>query len=158
MRIPGVRFSRGWKKCTYLDQLVPTGRHNDGVLGVRAEPHAGHPLGVALVGDGVLAVTERVPELDGSVARAGDDLAVVGREGDGEHVVGVADEAAGRHACGELPETERLVPGCREGVGAVGGDNLPAIVSPAARRPPRQPIQRTQSETMWEWPCSDLLG
>jgi hypothetical protein len=65
---------------------------------------------VALIGDGVLAVTEGVPELDGSVARSRDDLAVVGGEGDGEDVVGVADEAAGGNTGGELPEAEGLVP------------------------------------------------
>ena len=79
---------------------------------------------MALVGDGKLAVAQRVPQLDGAVAGARDDLAVVGGEGDGEDVVGVADEAARRHARGQLPQPERLVPGGREGVGAVGRDDL----------------------------------
>jgi hypothetical protein len=109
---------------TYLDELVPTSGDNDGVLRVGREANARDPLGVALVGDGVLAVTEGVPELDGSVTRSGNDLAVVGGEGDGEDVVGVADEAAGGDTSGELPETEGLVPGRGEGVGAVGRDNL----------------------------------
>ena len=65
---------------------------------------------MVLVGDGELAVAERVPQLDGAVARARDDLAVVGGEGDGENVVGVADEAAGGDTGGELPEAEGLVP------------------------------------------------
>lgn len=75
---------------------------------------------MALVGDGVFAVTEGVPELDGAVARPGNDLTVVGGEGDGEDVVGVADEAAGGYTSGELPEAEGLVPGGGEGVGTVG--------------------------------------
>jgi hypothetical protein len=86
---------------------------------------------VALVGDGVLAVTEGVPELDGAVARAGDDLAVVGGEGDGQNVVGVADETAGGDTGGQLPQTEGLVPGRGQGVGAVRGDDLCATVSSA---------------------------
>lgn len=85
---------------------------------------------MALVGDGVLAVTERVPELDGAVARSGDNLTVVGGEGDGEDVVGVADEAAGGDTGGELPQAESLVPGRGESVGTVGGDHL-GIVSTA---------------------------
>jgi len=105
---------------TYLDHLVPTGRNNDGVLRVGGEADAGHPLGVALVGDGVLAVTERVPELDCSVTRTGDDLSVVGREGDGEDVIGVSDESPCGVASGELPETEGLVPGGGKGVSTVG--------------------------------------
>ena len=113
--------------CTHLDELVPASGNDDRVLRVRGEAHARDPLGVALVGDGVLAVTEGVPELDGSVARSGNDLAVVGGEGDGEDVVGVADEAAGGDTGGELPEAESLVPGRRESVGTVGGDDLCSV-------------------------------
>ena len=109
---------------TNLDELVPTSGDDDGVLGVGGEAHARDPLGVALVGDGVLAVTEGVPELDGSVARSGDDLAVVGGEGDGQDVVGVADKAAGGDTGGELPQAQGLVPRGGESVGTVGGDDL----------------------------------
>ena len=109
---------------TYLDKLVPASRDDDGVLGVGAEAHARNPLGVALVGDGVLAVTQGVPELDGTVTRTGDNLAVVGGERDGEDVVVVADESAGGGTAGELPETERLVPRGGESVGTVRGDHL----------------------------------
>jgi hypothetical protein len=59
-------------------------------------------------------------------------LAVVGGEGDGEDVVGVADKAAGGHTGGQLPETEGLVPGRRESVCTVRGDDLCAIVSSAS--------------------------
>ncbi len=65
---------------------------------------------MALVRDGVLAVAQSVPELDGSVARAGNDLTVIGRERDGEDIVGVADETAGGDTSGKLPEAESLVP------------------------------------------------
>lgn len=109
---------------TNLDELVPAGGDNDGVLGVGAEADAGNPLGVTLLGDGVLAVTEGVPELDRAVAGAGNDLSVVGGEGDGQNVVGVADKAAGGGAGGKLPKAESLVPRGRQGVGAVRGDNL----------------------------------
>lgn len=78
---------------------------------------------MALVGDGVLAVTKSVPQLDGAVARAGNDLAVVGGEGDGEDVVGVADETAGSLAGGQLPQAQGLVPGRRQSVGAIRGDH-----------------------------------
>jgi hypothetical protein len=111
-------------ECTHLDELVPSSGDDDGVLGVGGEPDAGDPLGVALVGDGVLAVTEGVPQLDGAVARAGDDLAVVGGEGDGQDVVGVADKAAGGDTGGELPQAQGLIPRGGESVGTVGGDDL----------------------------------
>lgn len=82
---------------------------------------------MALVGDGVLAVTEGVPQLDCPVARTRDDLAVVGGERDGQNVVGVADETAGGGAGGKLPEAESLVPRGREGVRAIGRDHLHRI-------------------------------
>lgn len=91
---------------------------------------------MALLGDGVLAVTESVPELDGAVSGAGNNLAVVGREGDGKNIVGVADKAAGSGAGGELPETESLVPGSGEGVGTIGRDHL--YKSQLVSVPPRE--------------------
>lgn len=108
---------------TDLDELVPASGDDDGVLGVGGEANAGDPLGVALVGDGVLAVTEGVPQLDGAVTGTGDDLTVVGGEADGKDVVVVADETAGGLAGGKLPEAEGLVPGRGQSVGTVGGDH-----------------------------------
>ena len=85
---------------------------------------------MALVRNGKLAVAQRVPQLDGAIARAGDDLTVVGGEGDGEDIVGVADETAGGHAGSEFPKAEGLIPRGGECVGAVRGDDLePSRVS-----------------------------
>ena len=75
---------------------------------------------MTLVGDGVLAVTEGVPELDRPVTGTGNDLSVVGRERDGKNIVGVADESPGGDTSRELPETESLVPGRRKSVCTVG--------------------------------------
>ena len=79
---------------------------------------------MTLVGDGVLAVAQGVPELDGAVTGAGHDLAVIGRERDGKDIAVVANESAGGVAAGKLPEAERLVPGGGQSVGTVGGDHL----------------------------------
>ena len=65
---------------------------------------------MSLVGDSELAVTKSVPELDGAIAGAGDNLSVVGREGDGQNIVGVANKASGGGTGGKLPETQGLVP------------------------------------------------
>jgi len=106
-----------------LNELVPSGGDNNWVLWVWRESDAGNPLGVALLGDGELAVTKGVPELDGAVTGTRDDLTVVGREGDRENVVGVSDETTGGGSGGELPETESLIPGSGKGVSTVRGDN-----------------------------------
>ena len=106
----------------YLDKLVPTSRADDGSLRKGRESDARNPLGVAVLLDGELADTDGVPELDGSVSGGGEDLTVVGREGDGEDVLGVADEASNGVAAGEVPKSEGGVPGAGEGVLAVGAD------------------------------------
>lgn len=163
----------------YLHELVPAGGDNDGVLGVGAEANARNPVGVALVGDGVLAVTKGVPQLDAAVTRAGDDLTVVGGEGNGKDIVVVANKGTGSASAGELPETERLIPRGGESVGTVRGDNLCSTQQKAASQPnlyvyislyiylfcelnseflQLSVVLHTQSETMWEWPCRLRLG
>ena len=109
---------------TYLDELVPARGDNDGVLGVGGEADARNPLGVALLGDGELAVTKGVPELDGSVARTGNDLTVIGREGNGKDIAGVAGEDTGGVASRKFPQAQSLVPRGRQSVGTVRGDDL----------------------------------
>lgn len=79
---------------------------------------------MTLLGDGEFAVTKCVPQLDGSVAGTGDNLSVVSGEGDGEDIVGVADESSGGGTGGKLPKAESLVPGGRESVSSVRGDDL----------------------------------
>lgn len=79
---------------------------------------------MSLLGDGELAVTKGVPQLDRSVAGSRNDLSVVGGERDGENIVGVSNESAGGSTSGELPEAEGFIPGSRESVCTVGGDHL----------------------------------
>lgn len=111
-----MKFQSFGFRFAYLDKLVPASGDDDGVLRVGGEADARNPLGVALVGDGELAVTKSIPQLDGAIARSGDNLTVVGREGDGENVTSVSDEAASSLAGRELPETEGLVPGRRKSI------------------------------------------
>jgi hypothetical protein len=103
---------------------------------------------VALVRDSVLAVTKGVPELDRAVARAGNNLSVVGGEGDGEDIVSVSNKSSGGSASGKLPKTESLVPRGRESVGTVRGDDLLAALEFRSHRKCTSRGKRTQSETM----------
>ena len=48
---------------------------------------------MSLIGYRVLAVTQGIPQLDRAIARAGNNLTIVCREGDGEDVVRVANES-----------------------------------------------------------------
>jgi len=111
------------RKLPDLDKLVPSRADNNWVLRVWAESYARDPIGVSLLGDSELAITKSVPELDGSVAGSGNDLSVVGGEGDGENIVGVSNESSGGGTGGELPKAESLVPRGRESIGTVRGDN-----------------------------------
>jgi hypothetical protein len=106
-----------------LHELVPTGRHHDRGVGGRRESHARHPLGVAILDDGELALTKSVPELHGAIARSGHDLAVVGREGNRQHILGVANEAAGALAGGNLPQAKGGIPRAGKGELAIGTDD-----------------------------------
>merc|ERR1712226_913063 len=99
-------------------------RDDDWVLGGWRELHGAHPLVVAVLA--LLApfeLTEGVPELDGLVSAGGDDLSVVGGEGDGENVVLVAGESGGGDASFEVPESQGLVPRGGNGELAAGADD-----------------------------------
>jgi len=107
----------------HLHFLVPAARHDHGRGLGRRKAHARHPLGVALVHHRVLALAQRVPQLDGFVAGARHDLAVVGRERHRQNVAGVAYEAAGSLARGNFPEAQGAVPRAGKRKLAVGGDH-----------------------------------
>lgn len=79
---------------------------------------------MSLLGNGELAISESVPELNCAVARARNDLSVVCGEADGENIVGVSNESAGSGTGGEFPETEGLVPGSREGICTIRRNDL----------------------------------
>ena len=78
---------------------------------------------MSLVLDVELALSERVPELDGSVSGSRNDLSVVGRERDREDVGGVSDESSGGESRVEVPKSEGVVPRRRESELAVGRDH-----------------------------------
>ena len=73
--------------------------------------------------NGVLALSQGVPQLDGLVSGSRHDLSVVGRESDAENVLSVVFEPAGGVAGAQVPEPEGLVPGAREGEVAVRGQD-----------------------------------
>ncbi len=110
--------------CSHLHKLVPAAANNDRVLRIGRESDARNPIGMSFVGDSELAVTKSVPELDGAIARARNNLSVVGGEADGQNIVGVANKSAGSRTGREFPETEGLVPGGRESVCTIGRDDL----------------------------------
>lgn len=102
-----------------LDNLVPTSGNEGGDLGVGGEADARDPLLVAISVQGVLALTESVPELDGLVAGTRDNLAVIGGDSDGEDILLVADEAESAVTGLDVPETDRTIPRSGKGIEAV---------------------------------------
>ena len=73
--------------------------------------------------DGVLALGQSVPQLDGLVTAAGHDLSVVGRKSDGHDILGVVLKSTGGLASSQVPETQGLVPGAGKGKVTVRGQN-----------------------------------
>jgi hypothetical protein len=103
--------------------LVPASGDDQGVLSVGGETNAAHPLGVALILDGVLALTKGVPEADGLVARTRNDLSVVRGESNAENILGVTNESLGGGSSVKIPQAEGVIPRSREGELAIRGDN-----------------------------------
>ena len=73
--------------------------------------------------DIIFTFTKGVPEFDSFVTGTRNDLSVISTEADREDIRGVADESAGGETGVQIPETESVVPGRREGELAVGGDD-----------------------------------
>lgn len=105
-----------------LDDAIPTSRDNEGDLEVRAETDTADPFLVTIFLDGVFALTKSVPQVDGSVARTGDDLTVISGEGDGKDVFGVTNKAASGGATVEVPKAKSTITRTREGELAIRRD------------------------------------
>ncbi len=103
-----------------LDDLVPTGRDDQGLLGGGRETNAGNPVVVLVLLDGVLALAEGVPQLDALVTTGRDDLSVVSRETDREDIALVRDEGSDRLALVQVPQSQSLVPRTRQSKGTIG--------------------------------------
>lgn len=109
----------------HLDDLVPTSGNNDRVHRVGRESNARDPLGVTVLGDVEFAFTQGVPQLDSSVSRGGNDLSVVGREGNGQDVTSVSDESSGGLSRVQVPQSQGLVPrGGKSELSVRGDDNV----------------------------------
>jgi hypothetical protein len=105
-----------------LDGLVPGGGDNDGVLLAVVELDAGDGIGVLVLVNGVLALTLGVPDLDLVVETTGHELSIVGGDGDGEDILGVANELFDGLASGNVPEADGAVPGSGHDEAGVTGE------------------------------------
>ena len=107
-----------------LHELIPATRHDDRVGGHRGEANARDPFGVRVgILDGVLALTQSIPQLDSLIAGAGNNLAVVDGERDGQHILGMANESASGGTRVQVPKAESTVPRTRKRELAVGRDH-----------------------------------
>jgi hypothetical protein len=106
-----------------LDELVPTTRNDQRILSRGRKTHAGNPVGVVILRNGVLALSKGVPKLDSLVTRTRDNLTVVGGESDGVHILGVSLKLANRETGVQVPETHSGVHGTGEGELTVGRDH-----------------------------------
>ena len=93
-----------------LDDLVPTSRNNQWLLGGGRETNARDPVVVLVLLNGVLALAQGVPELDALVATGRDDLSVISRETNREDIALVRDERSDSLTLVQVPQSQSLVP------------------------------------------------
>jgi len=123
----GVALEVGFQltvvKVPDLDELVPTAGDDQGVLSGGGEPDAGDPVGVVVLGDGVLALLQGVPKFDLLIPGTGDDLPVVSGELDGVDVFVVTLEEPDGGTGVKVPQPHGLIHGTGELELTVGGDD-----------------------------------
>ena len=99
----------------HLDGLVPRGSDAKGrLLGV-VELDAGDSIGVLVPVNDVLALAAGVPDSNCFIQTAGDDLAVIWGQRDGQNIFGVSSQTIDGSAIRYLPEAASSVPGRGKG-------------------------------------------
>jgi len=106
-----------------LNSLVPSTRNNDWVLGVWRESNTADPVRVSVLFNGVLALSQSVPQLDGLVSGSRDDLSVVSRESNAQDILAVSNKSSGGGSVVEIPQSQGSIPRSRESELAIEGDD-----------------------------------
>jgi hypothetical protein len=83
----------------------------------RAETNAGDPFRVTIriSSNGVLALSKGVPQLNGLIARSGNNLTVVHAESHGKNILSMSNEATSGAPRVDLPQTKGSIPTSRKG-------------------------------------------
>ena len=105
-----------------LDGLIPRGSDAESGLLLVVEADNRDGIGVLALLDGELALRAGVPDLDGLVEGASDDLTVIGGEGNREHILLVADQLGDGSAGGNVPQTAGAIPRGRDAETGVAGE------------------------------------
>jgi len=110
-------------KVPNFDEFVPSSRYNDGVGSVGGKSHARYPLSVSILVDGILALTQSVPQLDGLVSSSRDNLSVISGESNAQNILGVSNESSGGDSSVEIPQSEGSIPRSSQSKLAIRGNN-----------------------------------
>jgi len=78
-------------------------------------------MGVTILSDCVLTLSQCIPQLDGLVSGSRHDLPVISGEGDGKDILGMVLETTGGLTGIQVPESQGLIPGAGKSVMALGG-------------------------------------
>jgi len=71
----------------------------------------------------VFALSDGVPELDGLITGSRHNLTVVHREGNGQDILGVSQEATSCGSCVHIPKTKSSIPGSRQAELSIRGNH-----------------------------------
>jgi len=103
-----VRSKLAVRQVPYLDHTIPSSRDDDRVL--RRESNTADPFSVSLILNGVLALSEGIPEFDSLVSRSRNDLSVISGESNAQNILSVSNESSSSEARVEIPESKGSVP------------------------------------------------
>jgi len=120
--VVGLEFAVG--KIPDLDHSVPAGTDNDGIVVGWRESDTGNPVSVSVwLVNGILALSQSVPQLNRLVARTAHNLTVIGRESNRQNIISVALKTTSSLANIQVPQAKSLVPRARESIVTILREN-----------------------------------
>jgi hypothetical protein len=97
------------------DLIITAGNHAELILGGN-EADAADPIVVVTLLKSVLAFTNGVPELDGTITTTGEDEAVIRTEASGENILLMTKEGLLALTAQNVPETNSVIPGSSQSI------------------------------------------
>lgn len=97
-------------RVPHFDLFIPSSSDEKRGLSIGGESNSGDPVGVTVLLNSVLAVSDGIPDLDEVISSSRSNLSVVRGESDGQDILVVGNESSGGLSLLGVPESEGSVP------------------------------------------------